>query len=519
MVIYNHYLQIINKSRAIFIRSVIGCTFVMIYGSTLFAEPNPHSDQKTLLILHTNDIHDHVRVDYDGIGGIPFISGFVRDVRAKRDDVIVLDAGDISEKGDIVARLTQSDLTFRTLSRVGYTAWAPGNHDYDFGLDALRRFSEVAEADILCINLVDDAGTPIFEPSRVYTINGLRIGVIGAITPQKKHSLNLEETARALAIESKRLVPHTDIIIALVHISINVSAEISLIAPDIDVFVTGHSHEVLHEPFIVDETEAILVQAGSYANYVGHLELTIDIIRRTIDSYSYKLVAMDHLSVSPDLEMIEWVRQKELELVPESQRVVSWSPRIVTYREVGMLAAKALKSATDADIGFNHTGQVIRSTLPAGVLDWNSVYRTGGERGQQLIEIELLGSEIYSYLQGLFSGKWYPTQYYGLHCSIDNEILDCEIEMDKMYRVIMPEREWEKRFLNLFRWLDDNPQDWPGVRQPERNLVPNYIDISWTEAMVRLLDEWKKNGMDLLEGLFEIIQETGQDNQVTSSRY
>jgi 5'-nucleotidase / UDP-sugar diphosphatase len=516
---FDYYLLMFKKRKTYLIRSVFAYAIAMLCGGLINAQPIPNSDQKTLLILHTNDIHDHVRIDYDGTGGVPFISGFVRDLKSERDDVIVLDAGDVSEKGDLVARITQSDLTFKILSRVGYTAWAPGNHDYDFGLEALRRFSDLAEMDILCINLIYEDGSLVFEPSRVYEINGLRVGVIGAITPQKEFSLNLEKTAHALAIESKRLLPQTDIIIAVVHISTEVSTKLSLIAPEIDVFVTGHSHEVLHEPMIVEETGAIIVQAGSYANYVGRLELTINTANRNIDTYSYELVEMDHLSIAPDLEMIEWIRQKELELVPESQRIVSWSPRVINYAEIGMLAAKALKLAVGADVGFNHTGQVIRSTLPAGILDWNAIYRTGGERGHQLIEIELTGSEIYSYLQGLQSGKWYQTQYSGFHCSVENEILNCDLEMDRMYRVVMPEREWDRRFLNLFRWLDGNPQNWPGVQQPDRILNPKCIDLSWTEAMIYLLDEWNKAGIELLDGLSGIIHDTGQNSHTHMLNY
>jgi 2',3'-cyclic-nucleotide 2'-phosphodiesterase (5'-nucleotidase family) len=74
-----------------------------------YAQSGSAGTEKTLLILHTNDMHDHVRPDYDGIGGIPFISGFVSEVRSQRNDVIVLDAGDVAEKGDLVARKTEAN--------------------------------------------------------------------------------------------------------------------------------------------------------------------------------------------------------------------------------------------------------------------------------------------------------------------------------------------------------------------------------------------------------------------------
>jgi len=502
-----------NKFYSIFLTVVrFSVCFTITFGvfQPIYTQTELNDTTRNLLILHTNDIHDHLRVDYDGVGGLPFISGFVRDVRALRNDVIVLDAGDVAEKGDLVARKTKSELTFEALARIGYNAWAPGNHDYDFGIEALRKFTDLAGMDIVCINLLKEDGSLEFEPSKIYKINGLRVGVIGAIEPRDQPHLNLEETAMAIARESQRLKPETDIILALVHISAHNSSYISEIAPDIDIFISGHSHEEIREAIVVPKTGALIVQAGYYANYVGSLDLTIDIRNRKILSYDYQLGEMNHLKIAPDLEMIEWVRQKELDMVPEAQKIVSWSPRVLNHFEVGYLAAEALRKATESDIAFNHTARTIRSHLPAGILDLNAIYRTGGEYGKQLITIELKGSEIHSYLQGLQMGKWMQTQWSGFHAIVNEEIIKSDLDMDKKYRVVMPKREWERRFLNLLSWLDRNPQNWPGVSVPERPLNPILLEITWTDAMVYLLTDWNQKGIGVVEGLKTIIQETGQ---------
>jgi 2',3'-cyclic-nucleotide 2'-phosphodiesterase (5'-nucleotidase family) len=46
-----------------------------------------------LLILHTNDLHDHVRAGEIRLGGLPYVSGYVKQVRARRSDVLLVDAG------------------------------------------------------------------------------------------------------------------------------------------------------------------------------------------------------------------------------------------------------------------------------------------------------------------------------------------------------------------------------------------------------------------------------------------
>ena len=475
-------------------------------------------DTRSLLVLHTNDIHDHVRADYDGVGGLPFISGFVRSVREKRDDILMMDAGDVAEKGDLVARRTDSDLTFRAMERVGYDVWAPGNHDHDFGIDALYRFTELAKMDIVCINLLKEDGSTEFPASVVYVVNGIRVGVIGAIRPRNVLSLDLEETAQAMGEEARRLIPETDIIFGLVHISVNNSIKIARAAPDIDVIISGHSHQKTPEPVVVPETGALIVQAGNYAKFVGWLELQVDVINRELTSYEYQLVEMNHREIAPDLEMMEWFRQQEMELAPEATRIISWSPRPVSRIEVGILAAEALRRATNSDIALHKTAHIVRSNIPPGIHDVNAVYRSGGERGEFLVKVELAGSEINDYIQGLPYNNWLPTNWSGFHGSFDGRSFHSDLEPDRLYTVVMPEREWRQRFVRLFNRVERDPEDWPKISAIKRKLDVSDIKTKWIEAVTFLLEEFRRENILLLEGISGIAEETGQSDILETFR-
>ncbi len=485
-----------------------------------FVEPSTEAsvDTRSLLVLHTNDIHDHVRADYDGVGGLPFISGFVRSVREKRDDILMMDAGDVAEKGDLVARRTDSDLTFRAMERVGYDVWAPGNHDHDFGVDALYRFTELAKMDIVCINLLKEDGSTEFPASVVYAINGIRVGVIGAIRPRNVLSLDLEETAQAMGEEARRLKPETDIIFGLVHISVNNSIKIARAAPDIDVIISGHSHQKTPEPVVVPETGALIVQAGNYAKFVGWLELQVDVINRELTSYEYQLVEMNHREIAPDLEMMEWFRQQEMELAPEATRIISWSPRSVSRIEVGILAAEALRRATNSDIALHKTAHIVRSNIPPGIHDVNAVYRSGGERGEFLVKVELAGSEINDYIQGLPYNNWLPTNWSGFHGSFDGRSFHSDLEPDRLYTVVMPEREWRQRFVRLFNRVERDPEDWPEISAIKRKLDVSDIKTKWIEAVTFLLEEFRRENILLLEGISAIAEETGQSDILETFR-
>ncbi len=465
--------------------------------------------EKTLLILHTNDIHDRLRADYDGQGGLPFIAGFIQQARSGRNDVLVLDAGDVAEKGDLVAQKTGSEFVFEAMGRVGYHAWAPGNHDHDFGIEALHRFTELAGMDILCINLFKADGSLEFAPSKVYTIDGVRVGVIGAIAPRSELSLDLEGTAEAMRREAVRLRPSTDVIVALIHIGTAGAQVIAQAAPDIDVFITGHSHELLQDP-VQTPSGALVVQTGSYAENVGWLELKLDLTTRRVTSHDYRLVALEHTSIRPDLAMLEWIRQTELGLAPEALEVVSWSPRVISYLEVGILAAEGLRRARGTDVALNHTASVVRAPLPPGVLDWNAIYRTGGERGNALVKVELTGAEIESYVRGMSTSNWLPTQWAGFHASGFGADLRTDLLPRRSYTVVMPRREWETRFLRLFERVREDPDAWPGVQPLDR--IPEVQETEgWTEAVVALLKEWDAQGRIIHEGIARLARKTGQD--------
>ena len=526
------HISVSSVSRTTITRCFAGILILLGLVLPGMAKTGSDDTSRSLLILHTNDIHDHLRADYDGIGGLPFVSGFVRSVRAERNDVLVMDAGDVAEKGELVARkvrgMTSSslqrnsemrdleanrfdnDLTFKAMGRVGYDVWAPGNHDYDFGIDALYRFTELAGMDIVCINLLKEDGTPEFAPSVVYEVNGIRVGVIGAIRPRDRLSLDLEGTAQAMAVEASRLKSETDVIFGLVHISNNNSKKIARSATDIDVIIAGHSHEKTEQPVVVPETGTLIVQAGSYAQYVGHLELEVNVKDRGIHSWEYRLVEMDHATIHPDLEMLEWVRQKELELTPEAFRYISWSPREVNYLEIGILAAEALRRATGADIALHNTAHIVRATIHAGIHDLNTIYRTGGERGEFLVKVDLTGDEIRNYFLGLPMHGWLPSQWSGFHGSFDGGYFSSNLDPDRMYTVVMPEREWRQRFQRMVNQVKSNPDDYPVLNMPDRTLNVRDIDTKWIEAMSLLLEEYKKDRVGLLDAVLMIAEETGQ---------
>lgn len=412
---------------------------------------------KSLLILHTNDMHDHLRPGYIGIGGLPYVSGFVHAVRAERDDVLLLDAGDVLEKGDLLGYRTHGLATFEALGRIGYDAVTVGNHDLDFGVEHLRKLDAALGHRLVLLNLVDRHGEPVLEPSRVVEVNGLKVGIIGMIAPRRPHfgGLDHEESGRALAAEAERLKRDVHLVIALSHQGSRFVADWARMAPAVDVFVAGHHHEALLEPLVAEDSGAIIVSAGSDAHWVGHLELEVDLEQKAVVGHSGGLNLLRHDRVPVDDDMLTWLADYEAAVAPEARDTVIESETPLGWFALGRLAAEAIRLRADADVGLYHPTQIIRNGLPAGSIDVNALFRISAERADPLLRLRMTGAEISAYMTGLAMSNWGQTQWAGMHVTVretedSKTLFDNDLEPDRHYSVVMPEREWQRFMIEIF---------------------------------------------------------------------
>ncbi len=409
------------------------------------------ADPATLLLLYTNDIHDYVKPGANNSGGLPYIASYVASMRAQRGDVLLLDGGDVMEKGDMVAFKTKSRITYEAMRKMGYVAGAVGNHDLDNGVEHLRECAALADMTLLCLNYFDTGGALAFQPSKRVEINGIRIGLIGMTNIRGVFG----KDGALLAEEARRLDAETDLLMVVAHIGSNECARLSAMAPEVDLFVSAHTHEVLREPRVVPETGALILQAGCYAEFIGHLELVVDREQKKIIHAENKLVEMCHETIAPDPEMLAWIKDQERQHCPEASEVVGSASRFVTTIEMGRLAAAALQVKAGADVAFCHAEHVMRSGLFPGDVDVNMLFRTGGQRGRDLLLFTMTGRQIEPYMSGLINERRSRTEWAGFRAALEYEgdprswRALSDLDGDHAYRVVMPQREFENRFLRV----------------------------------------------------------------------
>ncbi len=441
------------------------------------------AETRSLLVLHTNDLHDHVRAGQGRAGGLPYIAGYVAQERAKRNDILLLDAGDVTEKGDMVAFASQSRVTYAAMGRMKYDAAVPGNHDFSLGMEHLEACRALlGGAAYLCINCDDAAGKPRWEASHVFEVNGLRVGVIGAtVETDKGNTLDLEATAGRIAEEAARLDKDCHLLIVLAHLGLVDCRALAGKVPSVDVFVGGHTHELLREP-VRTESGAIIVQTGNYAERVGSIDLAVDTETHTAKLVKGGVVEMRHDTIPPDDSMLAWVRAEEQRLCPEASRVVGRADATVSEGDMARIAAAAFREKAGTDAGFCHPLQIMRSALPAGEVDVNALFLTGGQRGSTLVTAKLRGSEIEAYLAGLYRARKGVTVWSGFTAEVSAAGVAGDLDAGRIYTIVMPEAEWTGRFLKL--WNKDAGA--PPAATPS--------GTSFTEALADYIERGAKEG-------------------------
>ena len=87
---------------------------------------------------------------------------------------------------------------------------------------------------MLCINYVKPDGTPHFLASKVFEVNGVKVGVIGVMDPRGGEFLNRNETEKVLAAEAARLKKEAHLVFAICHSGSKDCLEFSEVAPEVD---------------------------------------------------------------------------------------------------------------------------------------------------------------------------------------------------------------------------------------------------------------------------------------------
>lgn len=348
------------------------------------------AEQKTLVILHTNDIHGHILpsidFDYAGepkplVGGMARLSGVVRAVREEAAKAgkgfLLLDAGDIFD-GTPEGLETKGRGIVELMNLLAYDAMTVGNHEFAHGVGPLQELAKAAKFPFLACNLVrEEGGAPadFCVPFIVKETAGLKVAVIGVTTattpemnfPEATAGVRFLDTGKqvGLFLERVRKEQSPDLTIVLSHIGSQADAALARELPSLTLILGGHDHVTLDAG--MRRGNALICQTGDHCLRVGRVDLTYDTETKAIVKLEARLVNLgaDGPAADPAVE----AKVQELRCKGYDEPVGRCDESCVRSRDqesrVGNLVADAMRAQTGAAVAVMNSGGV-RSGLLRG---------------------------------------------------------------------------------------------------------------------------------------------------------
>lgn len=288
-----------------------------------------------LTLLETSDVHgnffpiDFLRGGVDGSGSLARVATYVEQLRAAQGEeaVVLLDNGDILQGQPSayyynVVNTDDRHLCADIFNFMRYDAVTMGNHDVEAGHEVYDRWTQQCEMPVLGANVVrTDTGEPYLPPYVVLERQGVRIAVLGLVTPGIPLWLpenlwsglrfdDMEATARKYMPEMRQ---KADIVVGLFHSGVgrsegyaplteNASAEVAQRVAGFDIVFCGHDHRRANQMLRTAEGGAVLLlNPAADAHAVAKAEVTL---RMTDDGMKLMevrgdIVEVDALEPSP----------------------------------------------------------------------------------------------------------------------------------------------------------------------------------------------------------------------------
>lgn len=279
-----------------------------------------------LTVFSTSDVHGSV-IGWNyftakpadvGLAKISTIINEARAQKGKDDAILCIDGGDILQGTPLDTYMVQHPSEwkagqhpmFAAFNKIGYDAIELGNHEFNFGLDYLKK-AIGKNKNVLGANVIDDKTGKTWSAVRPYLIKTVKIdgekvkvGIVGTDTPAIP---NFEAPSHFAGLHFESQVPvmqkyvkelkekGADIIIGVTHSGVprgdrnaseNQVIAIAEACPDLDLLICAHNHVVIDNKSGITGPDGTVypdsvvngvpvVESGKDGKFVGKSNLTL----------------------------------------------------------------------------------------------------------------------------------------------------------------------------------------------------------------------------------------------------
>lgn len=376
-----------------------------------------------LRILAINDFHGYLRPPPGGIrisdpddkskkivvpaGGAEHMATLVRQLREGRKNTIFVAAGDLIGASPFLSAMFHDEPTIESLSMMGLEVAAVGNHEFDEGMDELRRMQNGgchpvdkcqgphpfpgAKFHYLAASTFEKAtGKTVFPPYEIREFEGVPVAFIGLtlkgtpniISPASAAGLEFRdeaETVNALIPELK--ARGVEAIVALIHeggvptgdynecpgISGPIVDIVKKFDRAVDTVISGHTHQA----YVCDIDGRLVTSGDKYGTLVTAIDLKLDPKTRDVISAKAENTIVRSQTLAKDASQTALIEAYDRLAAPIANRpagsvteTLSRAPNQAGESMLGDIIADAQLAATSSP---EKGGAVIAFTNPGGV--------------------------------------------------------------------------------------------------------------------------------------------------------
>ena len=361
--------------------------------------------------------------EYGRVGGLDRVATVVKSIRADRPDAILLDGGD-TWHGSYTCHHTQGQDMVNVMNALNTEAMT-FHWEFTLGSDRVHEIIDTLPFPALGQNIFDaewDEPAEYFKPYTFFERGGSKIAVIGQAFPYMpianpswmfpEYSFGIrDENMQAMVDEVRGL--GADLVVVLSHNGFDVDKKMASLVTGIDIILSGHTHDALPEPVLVNDT--VIVASGSNGKFVSRIDL--DVRNGQMMGFKHKLIPIFSDVITPDPDMAALIDGERAPYIDQLSEVIGQSESLL-YRRGNFngtwddLICQALIEEREADISMSPGVRWGPSILPGQDITREDIWNVTSMSYGKVYRTEMTGEFIHIILEDVADNLFNPDPYY-----------------------------------------------------------------------------------------------------------
>jgi len=360
---------------------------------------------------------------YGKVGGLDRVATVVNQIRSERPDALLLDGGD-TWHGSYTCYHTQGQDMVDVMNALKPDAMT-FHWEFTLGSDRVSELVEGLPFAALGQNIFDaewDEPAELFPPYKFFETGGVKVAVIGQAFPYMpianpgwmfpEYAFGIRDENMQVMVDQVR-AEGAELVVLLSHNGFDVDKKMAGIVTGIDVILSGHTHDALPEPVLVDET--IIVASGSNGKFVSRVDL--DVQNGRMMGFRHKLIPIFSDVIEPDAAMTKLIEDVRAPHKAKMSEVIGQTETML-YRRGNFngtwddLICDALISEREADIALSPGVRWGPSLLPGQDITREDIWNVTSMTYGAAYRTEMTGELLHVVLEDVADNLFNPDPYY-----------------------------------------------------------------------------------------------------------